>query len=74
MPSFTMTIMDVYYELRKLGIRSSPKKVGQLIQSGDFPFGKVISTGETGRCSYLIYRVDFETWVESIRPRTAESA
>lgn len=65
----TMTVVQVYQELRALGIRSSPQRIAAGIESGAYPFGEVLSTGETGRRSFLIWRVDFERWVNTKLPR-----
>lgn len=65
----TMTVKDVYYAMREAGIRSSPQRVAAGIVSGAYPFGTVISTGESGRKTYLIYRVDFLNWLKSKIPK-----
>ena len=65
----TMTITQVYKELRAAGIRSSPQRIAAGIESGAYPFGEVLSKGETGRRSFLIWRVDFEAWLESKMPK-----
>ena len=72
MASYTLTMTELYQEFRKIGIKSSPKAIGKMIQNGLLPFAKVINIGETGRCTYLIYRVDFERWVEEMKPKAAE--
>lgn len=69
MPKLTMTISDVYYAMRAAGIRSSPQRVAAGIKSGAYPFGTVIATGETGRNTYLIYKVDFLAWLQTKIPK-----
>ena len=65
----TMTLAQVYNELRAAGIRSSPKRIAAGIESGALPFGEVSFVGDSGRRSFLIWRVDFEAWLESKLPK-----
>ena len=67
----TMTIMDVYRAMREAGISSSPTRISAGIASGAYPFGKVVATGETGRRTVEIYRVDFEAWLATKTPGVA---
>ena len=69
MPKLTMTVREVYYAMREAGIRSSPERISAGIASGAYPFGKVINTGETGRRTLEIYRVDFEAWLATKIPQ-----
>lgn len=71
MPKLTMTLLEVYYAMREAGIRSSPERISAGIASGAYPFGKVINTGETGRRTLEIYRVDFDAWLETKIPKQA---
>lgn len=64
----TMTILDVYHAMREAGIATSPTRISAGIASGAYPFGRVIATGETGRRTVEIYRVDFEAWLASKTP------
>lgn len=66
--SMTMTILDVYYAMREAGIATSPTRISAGIASGAYPFGRVVSTGETGRRTIEIFRVDFEAWLKSKTP------
>lgn len=65
----TMTLMEVYAEMRAAGIPCSPTTISAGIASGAYPFGRVVSTGETGRRTLEIFRVDFEAWLLSKMPR-----
>lgn len=67
----TMTIMDVYHEMREAGISTSPTRISAGIASGAYPFGKVIGIGETGRRTVEIYRVDFNAWLATKIPAPA---
>lgn len=66
----TMTLAQVYHELRAAGIKSSPQRIAAGIERGAFPFGEVSCVGESGRRTFLIWRVDFEAWLESKLPKT----
>ena len=69
MPKLTMTVMEVYYAMREAGIRSSPERISAGIASGAYPFGRVVSVGETGRRTLEIFRVDFLNWLETKQPK-----
>ena len=69
MPKLTMTLTEVYYAMREAGIPSSPVKISAGIVSGAYPFGRVVSEGETGRRSFEIFRVDFNNWLETKIPK-----
>lgn len=66
--SITMTLRDVYYEMREAGIRCSMKVISDGIATGAYPFGRVVNIGETGRRTVQIFRVDFEAWLASKMP------
>ena len=67
--SITMTLREVYYEMRDAGIRCSMKVISDGIATGAYPFGRVVNTGETGRRTVQIFRVDFESWLQSKMPQ-----
>lgn len=69
MPKLTMTLTEVYYAMREAGISCSPVKISAGIVSGAYPFGRVVSEGETGRRSFEIFRVDFDNWLETKIPK-----
>lgn len=71
MAKLTMTIQEVYLAMREAGISSSPTRISAGIASGLYPFGTVTNVGETGRKTVLIYRVDFEAWLDSKRQPVA---
>lgn len=68
MPKLTMTLMEVYEAMRCAGIRCSPRMISAGIACGAYPFGRVVSTGPTGRKTLEIYRTDFTAWLESKTP------
>lgn len=67
--SITMTLRDVYMEMREAGIRCSMKVISDGIATGAYPFGRVVNVGETGRRTVEIFRVDFEAWLASKMPK-----
>lgn len=58
----TMTLREVYYDLRKYGFRTSLQSLSDGIVSGLYPFGSVLNVGETGKRTFQILRVDYENW------------
>lgn len=67
--SVTMTLREVYYEMRNAGIRCSERVIADGIACGAYPFGRITNVGETGRRSVQIFRVDFEAWLETKVPK-----
>lgn len=67
--SLTMTLREVYYAMRKAGIRCNTKMISAGIASGAYPFGRVVNEGPTGRRTLEIYRVDFDAWLETRVPK-----
>ena len=61
----TMSVNEVMSDMRSLGMSMSNKKFNQAIDSGCFPFVKVLGVSDaTGRRTILIMRKDYEDWVE----------
>ena len=58
----TMTIKEVYEDLRKYGFKISQNRLSDGIVSGLYPFGSVLNVGETGKRTFQILRVDYENW------------
>lgn len=69
MAKLTMTVREVLYEMRAAGIHCNERIISDGIESGLYPFGRVTNTGETGRRTLQIFRVDFDAWLESKTPR-----
>lgn len=59
-----MTLEAVRTELGKHGMHMGNKAIAECIEQGIFPFGTVISTGKTGRRTFIIMKADFEKWLE----------
>lgn len=58
-----MTLRECVEAMRDLGIRCSPTLVGDAIERGVYPFGRVKAVGKTGKRAFEIWRVDFEDWI-----------
>lgn len=70
MAKLTMTISEVCKEMRKAGIPCSNTRVSAGLQTGYYPFGRVVNVGPTERHTFEIYRVDFEAWLRSKVPES----
>ena len=68
MAKLTMTLNDISLAMREAGIPCSPARISAGIASGLYPFGSVIGEGPSGRRSILVYRVDFDAWLQSKIP------
>lgn len=64
----TMSLSDVVRELRRYGMHTSPTRVGDAIASGRYTFGRLVSTGPTGRREFEIFRTDFDRWLQERIP------
>ena len=65
----TMTLREVYYAMRDAGISCNPEMISAGIASGAYPFGRVVSVGETGRRTLEIFKVDFYAWLDTKIPK-----
>lgn len=61
--SITVTATEAAARLRQAGMRISVKRLVDGIYSGDYPFGRIVSTGPSGRRTVEIYRRDLEIWI-----------
>lgn len=62
MDKISMTVNDVLADMRRHGLRMSPKKFNLMVDAGLLPFVKVLSTSPAGRRTQVIFRRDYETW------------
>jgi len=60
----TVTATEAAKMLRKAGMRISTKRLVDGIEKGEYPFGKVISTGPNGRRTVEIYQVQLIAWID----------
>ena len=58
----TMTLREVYKDLREHGFKTSIQRLSDGIVSGLYPFGRVLNIGETGKRTFQILRIDYENW------------
>lgn len=61
-----MTLAECTEEMRAKGFRTSPARIRNGLESGLYPFGRIISVGATGRKATEIYRVKFEAWLREM--------
>lgn len=59
-----MTLDDVLADMRAHGMSMEKKALSQCLKEGIFPFAHILSTGATGRTTFLIMRKDYEEWAE----------
>lgn len=57
-----MTMNEVMSDMRSCGFSISQKTLSDGMVAGVFPFGTLLSTGQTGRRTFMILRRDYETW------------
>ena len=69
MEKITMTMREIVSEMRAVGIQCTDRIVSDGIASGLYPFGTVVHVGETGRRTIQVFRVDFESWLQSKTPK-----
>lgn len=60
-----MNLKECADAMRDVGFRTSETCIADGIESGRYPFGALLSVGQTGRRRFEIYRVDFEAWLRS---------
>ena len=66
MDKLTMTVNEVLSDMRKNGIRMSPKKFNFMVDSGMFPFVKLVRITTHGRRTQVIMRQEYQTWLKSV--------
>ena len=74
MSSPTMTLADVVNDLRSRGVKTKAQTISAGIASGAFPFGTILSVGETGRRHILIFRSDYIKWISDKIPNQPSDA
>lgn len=66
----TMTATEVAQTLRQYGMHCSVNTIADGIADGRYPFGRIVSAGESGRRRVEIFRVHFYKWLQEM---TAEN-
>ena len=59
-----MTLKDVADDMRSRGCSLALRTIADRIEDGTFPFGKITSTGNSGRRTFIIFRKDYESWAD----------
>lgn len=60
-----MNLKECADAMRRAGFHTTESGIADGIISGRYPFGALLSVGQTGRRRFEIYRVDFEAWLKS---------
>ena len=68
--SITITVTEAAQILRSYGMHCSAKTIADGIENGSYPFGRIVSVGESGRRRVEIFRVHFCRWLHEM---TAEN-
>lgn len=66
MDKLTMSVNEVLNDMRKNGIRMSPRKFNFMVDSGLLPFVKIAGRTLEGRRSQIIMRQEYNEWLKSI--------
>ena len=66
--NFKMTTKEVCDDMRSRGCKIGEPALRQGIETGLYPFGSLINTGETGRRVFHILRVDYMRWADENLP------
>lgn len=68
----TMTLDDVCKLFRSYGIPMEATRLADDIESGYYPFGRLVKKSPNGRRTFEIWRIDVENYINSKIPATAE--
>ena len=69
----TMTASEAAQTLRQYGMHCSAKTITDGIENGSYPFGRIVSVGESGRRRVEIFRVHFCRWLHEMTAEINES-
>lgn len=70
----TVTVNETLAILRASGMPATASTLADGIESGAYPFGRMVRKSETtGRRTFEIFRVDLMAWLESKTPRDNET-
>lgn len=61
-----MTVNETIDDMRRNGIRMSPKKFNCMVDSGVFPFVKIVRVSANGRRTQFIMRQEYQNWLKSV--------
>lgn len=67
----TMTLDDVCKLFRSYGIPMEITRLADDIESGIYPFGRLVKKSPNGRRTFEIWRCDVEAFIESKQPKQA---
>ena len=66
----TVTVNEALSILRAAGMPATASTLADGIESGVYPFGRMVRKSETtGRRTFEIFRVDLMSWIDSKTPK-----
>ena len=65
----TMTPSECVEVLRNYGMKTTTRVIIDGIESGAYPFGRIVYKGETGRRKVEIFRIHFCQWLHEMLPK-----
>lgn len=65
--SITVTATEAVRQLREAGMHMTVARLVDGIESGSYPFGRIVRAGPTGRRTVEIFRKDLQAWLEQMR-------
>lgn len=66
-PKITVTINEAAAMLREAGMKVTPMTLGDGIESGAYPFGRLVKK-TNGRRHFEIFTADLQQWIASKTP------
>lgn len=61
-----MSVKETIAAMQTAGIRIYASRFNDLYDAGHAPFAHLVRTGPSGRRTYLIYRTEFNEWLEAL--------
>lgn len=65
----TVTVNETLSILRAAGMPATASTLADGIESGVYPFGRMVRKSESGRRTFEIFRVDLMSWIDSKTPK-----
>lgn len=65
----TLSINETLAIMREAGVPASGASLADGIESGAYPFGRLVRKSESGRRTFEIFVVDLRRWLEEKTPK-----
>lgn len=65
----TLSINETLAIMREAGVPASSASLADGIESGAYPFGRLVRKSESGRRTFEIFVVDLRRWLEEKTPK-----